>query len=194
MRGLATGAFDLDPLFDPDDVIITVRDAARGAITDPNRIQRPGVTWAMQTALLRQDEGGDAARDEYVTEVLLAVRKKDGRVAWDVRRFEHNGEDWDPRGVPDAWALPKALPFTQFGPRGRKEAMRTRAAALSEWARARVRSVAERCPCTDEDLVAIDTLLESGSPMERPKIERLAIACRRGGGVLEGLKLRRRKK
>ena len=43
-------------------------------------------------------------------------------------------------------------------------------------------------PCTSEDLVAIDKLLEIGDK----RAAKLAVACKRGGGILEGSRRRRK--
>jgi len=52
--------------------------------------------------------------------------------------------------------------------------------------------VATKCPCSAEDLVAIDTIAEITGDKHA---ERLAKQCAKGGGVLEGApRLRRRRK
>ena len=58
--------------------------------------------------------------------------------------------------------------------------------------RAQRRYAFKKCgPCTERELVAIDALLEVGDK----RAEKLAKACAKGGGVLEGsLKKRRRRK
>jgi len=47
-----------------------------------------------------------------------------------------------------------------------------------------------QCPCTDREMVAIDALLERGDK----QAAKLAVACRRGGGALQGTSKKRRRK
>ena len=101
------------------------------------------------------------------------IAAPDGRVIWDVCRSDvyrlENGERV-------GGETPRCLPTMGRG-------------GVQRWLKRR-HIYAERCPCTSKDLVAIDALLQVGDK----DAERLAVACSTGGGILEGMRLKRRRR
>ena len=153
----------------------TIRDALRDV--ERQAWPRDASAWTPSTVtmLLR------ATSRRKKAALARAVRRLPGREISDVvtvqRRSDGTMRFWITRV--SNLALPQ---FLKGDPR------RQRGGTASAWASREV--VVSRCQCTNDDLVAIDTLLDHGDKYA----ERLAKECAKGGGVLEGLKRRRRKR
>jgi len=108
----------------------------------------------------------DKRWDARTVQEVFAQRNKDGTISWSACLWADDGQEGAPCDP-------------------------TRARNLNRRGRPTFQHKIDKCPCTEEDRVAIDALLEVGDA----RAEKLAKACAKGGGVLEGsLKKRRRRK